>query len=308
MTAVIVCSPEVIEQHDELQYTDFDDDQTANLLCTLPLSPPPSQQSYSLRGGSSSKNELVLVLPESPTRHVYTKLRQNRKYYREEDEDEEDDEAENDDEQEEEDDDEDDAAIVDEEDDDDYNGPIEESDEEEEDADDDDDEFVETHSRKLAVIERDVQGKAEKSVEVAGDAHWNDRGYEVCGHVNRHGKPCQRIGNCPFHSKSKKSRTKVASQPNGTPTRSPPIKKGPFKQGWTQEEHIRFLKGLQIFGRGSWKEISLIVGTRTPTQIQVHAHRYFLRQKQGDKNKKSIHDFNLHDLAMMEKKTKEKKN
>eukprot|EP01102_Stenamoeba_stenopodia_P001824 TRINITY_DN1165_c0_g1_i1.p1 TRINITY_DN1165_c0_g1~~TRINITY_DN1165_c0_g1_i1.p1 ORF type:complete len:309 (+),score=97.48 TRINITY_DN1165_c0_g1_i1:268-1194(+) len=305
-TEVIIRSPEVTAQQEDLQYTDFDDDQTANLLCTLPnFSPPPT--GHTLRSYDSPKTEVVLVLPESPTRNtknVYTKLRQNRKYYREEDEDEDD---EKDEEMDQDEDDEDDDAVVDEEDDEDYNGPIEESDEEEEDDDEDDGEFVEeTHSRKIAVIERDVQSKSEKVVEVTGDAYWNDRGYEVCGHVNRHGKPCQRIGNCPFHSKSKK-RTKAVKPASVPASRSPPIKKGPFKQGWTQDEHIRFLKGLQIFGRGSWKEISVVVGTRTPTQIQVHAHRYFLRQKQGDKNKKSIHDFNLHDLAIMEKKMKEKK-
>jgi SHAQKYF class myb-like DNA-binding protein len=56
------------------------------------------------------------------------------------------------------------------------------------------------------------------------------------------------------------------------PTR-PSIKKAPYKQGWTKEEHRRFLDGLQKFGKGSWKEIAGIVRTRTPTQIQSHAQK-----------------------------------
>lgn len=44
---------------------------------------------------------------------------------------------------------------------------------------------------------------------------------------------------------------------------------GPYKSGWKKDEHLRFLKGLQMHGKGSWKEIAQIVGTRTPTQIQV---------------------------------------
>lgn len=28
---------------------------------------------------------------------------------------------------------------------------------------------------------------------------YNSRGYEVCGQLNQHSKPCQRIGRCPFH-------------------------------------------------------------------------------------------------------------
>jgi len=87
---------------------------------------------------------------------------------------------------------------------------------------------------------------------------------------------------------------------NGPSSPTAPIKKGPYKRGWTKDEHIRFLKGLQYHGKGSWKEISLIVGTRSPSQIQVHAHRYFLRQQQGNKNKRSIHDFTLDDLTELE--------
>jgi SHAQKYF class myb-like DNA-binding protein len=136
---------------------------------------------------------------------------------------------------------------------------------------------------------------------------YNNRGYEVCGALNKFNKPCQRIGRCPFHPDHKKADPPppipVATEgpaPIPEPRRFLPIKKGPYKSGWKKDEHLRFLKGLQIHGRGSWKDIALIVGTRTPTQIQVHAHRYYLRQQQGTKNKRSIHDISLEDLEELE--------
>lgn len=171
---------------------------------------------------------------------------------------------------------------------------------------------------------------------------YNDRGYKICGHLNQHRKPCQRIGKCPFHWKLKeeenafsKSRKSISSDtstsdtnqelsvniasteehliqqlntlvPLISPPRSAPIKKGPFKQGWSKEEHLLFLKGLKQHGKGAWKEISQIVGTRTPTQIQSHAQKYFLRQKQRIKNKRSIHDITLDALSNENKKIEEK--
>jgi SHAQKYF class myb-like DNA-binding protein len=136
--------------------------------------------------------------------------------------------------------------------------------------------------------------------------------------LNQHSKPCQRIGFCPFHKKAEaeegtqeppSSETEVTAleeqneSDSGTTSSSlveetrPLMKKAPFKRGWTKEEHLLFLRGLQIHGKGAWKEISLLIVTRTPTQIQSHAQKYFLRQKQEVKNKRSIHDVSLDELT-----------
>jgi len=107
---------------------------------------------------------------------------------------------------------------------------------------------------------------------------------KMCGTLNQHGKPCSRVGPCPF--------------PNPTAKPQQP------KRGWTKEEHTKFLQGLKSCGRGNWKEISSIIGSKTPTQTQSHAQKYFLRQKQDKKNKRSIHDFSLADFEA-EMKTSE---
>ena len=73
-----------------------------------------------------------------------------------------------------------------------------------------------------------------------------------------------------------------------------------YKHGWTKEEHFLFLGGLAQHGRGSWKQIASVVQTRSPTQVQSHAQKYFQRQKQNHKNKRSIHDLNLDSPEMLE--------
>lgn len=77
-------------------------------------------------------------------------------------------------------------------------------------------------------------------------------------------------------------------------------KKQQYKHGWTKEEHYLFLRGLQMHDRGSWKQISNVVKSRNATQVQSHAQKYFLRQKQNNKNKRSIHDLTMDSPEMQE--------
>nr|QWQ79402.1 MYB4 [Zanthoxylum armatum] len=55
---------------------------------------------------------------------------------------------------------------------------------------------------------------------------------------------------------------------------------------WTEEEHRKFLKGLEKLGKGDWRGISRnFVTTRSPTQVASHAQKYFLRQAALNKKK-----------------------
>uniref|UniRef100_A0A061QVW3 Myb dna-binding domain superfamily protein n=1 Tax=Tetraselmis sp. GSL018 TaxID=582737 RepID=A0A061QVW3_9CHLO len=58
---------------------------------------------------------------------------------------------------------------------------------------------------------------------------------------------------------------------------------------WSEDEHRRFLAGLDALGKGDWRGISMrFVRTRTPTQVASHAQKYFLRTTQtGSKRKRS---------------------
>ncbi|KAG9408858.1 hypothetical protein AC1031_020703 [Aphanomyces cochlioides] len=43
---------------------------------------------------------------------------------------------------------------------------------------------------------------------------------------------------------------------------------------WTQDEHARFLLGVQMFPHGPWRRVAAIVQTRTVRQLRTHAQKY----------------------------------
>lgn len=43
---------------------------------------------------------------------------------------------------------------------------------------------------------------------------------------------------------------------------------------WTEEEHERFLKGLEMFPAGPWKEVAAYIGSRSARQTMTHAQKY----------------------------------
>jgi len=70
--------------------------------------------------------------------------------------------------------------------------------------------------------------------------------------------------------------------------RKPEKKKDPScKHGtWSEQEHTLFLKGLEEFGAGRWKDISSMIPSRTPDQTRSHAQKYFKKLANSKKNVK----------------------
>ncbi|XP_071742373.1 transcription factor MYBS3-like isoform X2 [Rutidosis leptorrhynchoides] len=78
---------------------------------------------------------------------------------------------------------------------------------------------------------------------------------------------------------------------DGLIARTQEKKKG---QPWSEDEHRRFLSGLEKLGKGDWRGISRnFVTTRTPTQVASHAQKYFLRQASLVKKKRRSSLFDL---------------
>ncbi|KAK1283786.1 hypothetical protein QJS10_CPB21g01238 [Acorus calamus] len=66
---------------------------------------------------------------------------------------------------------------------------------------------------------------------------------------------------------------------------------------WTNEEHMRFLEGLQELGRGEWGRIARdYANTKNTTQVTSHAQKHFLHQssKNVGKQRKGSSIFDLH--------------
>ncbi|XP_078165018.1 uncharacterized protein LOC144559771 [Carex rostrata] len=67
---------------------------------------------------------------------------------------------------------------------------------------------------------------------------------------------------------------------------------------WCEEEHRRFLEGLEKLGKGDWRGISRhFVTTRSPTQVASHAQKYFLRQTIIKQKKRRSSLFDLVDAG-----------
>ncbi|OWY93408.1 Myb-like DNA-binding protein [Phytophthora megakarya] len=69
-----------------------------------------------------------------------------------------------------------------------------------------------------------------------------------------------------------------------TPLPTPPRSSSPIRtaestkgERWTEDEHERFLLGMELFKAGPWKKIASVVGTRDARQTMSHAQKY--RQK-----------------------------
>ncbi|KAF9667799.1 hypothetical protein SADUNF_Sadunf15G0061000 [Salix dunnii] len=87
-------------------------------------------------------------------------------------------------------------------------------------------------------------------------------------------------------------------------------RRGERKRGvpWTEEEHRRFLFGLQKVGKGDWRGISRnFVKTRTPTQVASHAQKHFLRLSSVNRRRRrtSLFDITADTVTSMPKEEQE---
>lgn len=70
----------------------------------------------------------------------------------------------------------------------------------------------------------------------------------------------------PFKTKQSKTRKETKSSTGVA-----------FNTGrWTDEEHNRFMKGIELYGK-DWKKVQQYVGTRSSAQSRSHAQKVFAK-------------------------------
>lgn len=76
-----------------------------------------------------------------------------------------------------------------------------------------------------------------------------------------------------------------------------------FAKGrWTKEEHETFLEGLKKLGK-NWREISEVIGTRSPVQVRTHAQKFFLKKAREERQLKGNDQLGL-EYTSLKKNTK----
>ena len=74
----------------------------------------------------------------------------------------------------------------------------------------------------------------------------------------------------------------------------PPDKKNKNDGRWSNEEHNKFLKGLELYGI-NWKKFRNIIESRTLSQVRSHAQKFYLKMKLC-KNENLGIDFTLNSI------------
>ena len=63
---------------------------------------------------------------------------------------------------------------------------------------------------------------------------------------------------------------------------------------WTNEEHDRFLRGLDLYGK-KWTKVAEVVGSRSTVQVRSHAQKYFQKMVKGGGPSEPIQERHHHD-------------